>query len=223
MVDITPAILTDSEAKFSELLRQYLNSGFEDVDIDITEQDFVGSQTIDIDTALAVLDAWSEDDYASIGWDLMVADPKPVVEKLLDFAAGHNSLFRIYVHLKSDYKFLTDLDCHQEHIAVVVDGDEDLKGVDFYQKFPEVQFMGIIAGEQGRKFIPEVLDKLTQLRQMGYTGGIGIDGGVNLRSAELINAYAKEVHIDRVSVGSYFQKSDNIDLDYKKLKLALNL
>jgi pentose-5-phosphate-3-epimerase len=54
---------------------------------------------------------------------------------------------------------------------------------------------------------------------LGYTGRISIDGGVNLTSAEEIKYW----EIDRVSVGSFFQKSKDAQLAYMKLQLALNL
>ena len=79
--------------------------------------------------------------------------------------------------------------------------------------------MTVEIGSQGGKFQEEVMEKIDELRSLGYSGVVSVDGGVNLNTAKFI----KNHNINRVSVGSYFSKSNDIKLARMKLELALNM
>ena len=78
--------------------------------------------------------------------------------------------------------------------------------------------MSIEIGFQGNRFNKKVIKRVEQLREIGYHKKISLDGGVNLKTANLI----KGLKIDRVSVGSFFVRSKNIIKDKLKLEKALN-
>lgn len=223
MVKVAPAILTDDPVEFAALLNQYIAAEFIDfIDIDLQDGDFVNSKTISVEDALEVM---QELDFANthITWDLMLKDPNPTIQKITQVFPDHHLL----VHQSADIEFLdtyTKEELFEKHIGIAVNGKEKLsKKYGFYEKFPFIQLMTIQSGIQGQEFIPLALEKSIELRQMGFEEEIAIDGGVNLRTAEIIRLYGQEDLVNKVSVGSYLQKSKDLELDYRKLLLALNL
>ncbi len=221
MVDITPAILTTEKDELRRLLKSYIEIGFNAIDIDIQSEGFVSDSTISFEEAFEVVKTANIPVDVSIGWDLKLKQPKAAVEAILASALLFEN--RIYIYSSAEIDFLESYDLEQENIKVAVLGSIAMKGIKFFERFEEVQFMTIGSEKQGGKLDVDLLDRTTKLREMGYMGKISIDGGINLRSAEIVNAYAKEVGIGRVSVGSFFQKSQNLELDKQKLELALNI
>ncbi|OGK49907.1 hypothetical protein A3A56_03515 [Candidatus Roizmanbacteria bacterium RIFCSPLOWO2_01_FULL_40_32] len=67
-----------------------------------------------------------------------------------------------------------------------------------------IQIMTIEPGFQGNKFIPEMLLKINELREHGFTGQIILDGGINDQSLPIIlkNKYLP----DAVCPGSYLHE-----------------
>ncbi len=223
MVKVAPAILSSDTAEFASLLNQYIAADFIDfVDIDIQDGEFVDSKTVTVDEALEIL---KELDLAGthITWDLMLKDPKPAIEKITAMFPDHH----IIVHQSANLDFLESMsqsDIESRHIGIAINGKEKLaKNFGFYERFPVIQLMTIQAGVQGQEFIPLALEKSIELRQLGFNLEIVIDGGVNLRTAEIIRLYGQEGLVNKVSVGSYLQNSNDLELDYRKLLLALNL
>lgn len=222
MIVITPAILTASKEHLEQLLKRYVEAGFSYIDIDIQESGFASESTLSFADALEVVQAADLPAEISLGWDLKVSQPQKIVATLTELAEKVDYKVRTYVYSSAQIDFLSTIKLNH-HVGVGILASSGLKGLDFYTQFPEVQLLTIESEQQGAKLKVDLLDRATQLREMGYTGSISLDGGINLKSAELVNAYARELRIDRVSVGSYFQESKNIELDKQKLQLALNI
>jgi len=215
MIEISPAILTNELSTLEKLIAEYADAGIKSIDIDIAERPFVEHETLTLDEVLAK----TEYPQINFGWHLMLARPGKEVEQITKFYRGSPHQFRIYVHQEADIGFLKTLDLFALNIGITLKEQTALRGLDFYQQFPEVQLMTVEIGFQGGKFDSEAIQKVEDLRAMGYTGKISLDGAVNLQTAK----HLREYDINRVSVGSYFQKSENLDLDWQKLNLALNL
>lgn len=77
-------------------------------------------------------------------------------------------------------------------------------------KIRAVQIMTIVPGFQGQPFIPNMLQKIEQLRKRGFSGEILIDGSVNNKTLpEIVSlAYPPDV----LGIGSYLTKSSDVDL-----------
>lgn len=223
MLQITPAILTTDKTKLELLLKRYVKVGFSSIDIDVQAEPFVSDDTLDFNEVLDILSNSGFPDNVSIGLDLKIKQPKSAVDEVVELSKRVETSFRIYVYSTAEIQFLEDYDVEGNHLGLGILGSAPLKGRQFLDRFDEVQLMTIRAERQGSKLDPNLLDRVNELQFMGYEGQVSLDGGVNLKSAELINAYAKEVRIDRVSVGSYFQKSKDLELDKQKLELALNI
>ena len=75
---------------------------------------------------------------------------------------------------------------------------------------PFIQIMSIVPGAQGKPFIPETINKVEQLRQLGYRSNIFLDGAVNDKTLPIINSY--KFKPDFICPGSFLAKSPDNDL-----------
>lgn len=208
---ISPAILVKNPAQLRHHLQRYLAAGIRSIDIDIQETPFASNSTLPFAEAFSLVQNLDLPEDVILGWDLKLADPRSAVEQIID--AFPDQRIYVYQNVQNDY-LVQNI---QFGVAIAVMGDDELRDLDFYQQFPEVQIMSVESETQGAEISAEDLSKVTRLREMGYTGLISIDGGVHLETAELIKNYP----IDRVSVGSYFQQSDDVGKAYEELKSKL--
>lgn len=72
-----------------------------------------------------------------------------------------------------------------------------------------IQIMSVIPGPQGSPFLPDMLNKIEQLRLAGYKHSIFLDGGVNEESLKII--LGKRHLPDFICPGSFFSRSKNIE------------
>jgi ribulose-phosphate 3-epimerase len=89
--------------------------------------------------------------------------------------------------------------------------------VPFIPEVELIQIYTIMPGAQGQPFLPERLKLIPLLRQFGFTGLIGIDGGVNLKTISLIKEYQPDI----LSVGSAIMHAEDPVAAYKELLEAL--
>lgn len=214
MIEISPAILTQDKDLVANLLETYSKFDINQIDIDFVEESFAGNDTVPLEEVLSILA--SKPVEKRIGFHLMFQNPEKAV-KLIEEAKISD--YMIYVHLESKHDFLLAENMDLGNFGLAFNLDTELPDLEVLEKFSEVQFMSIETGKQGNPFDEAVADKVAELRNMGYTGRVSLDGGINLRTASFI----KDWPIDRVSVGSYLQNSKNAELNLMKLQLALNL
>lgn len=72
---------------------------------------------------------------------------------------------------------------------------------------PAIQIMTIHAGPQGQSFIEDMLNKIDQLREVGYRSSIYIDGAVNKET--LPHILSRENLPDFACVGSFLTRSES--------------
>ena len=210
-MQITPAILTSNLDLFKRLLKEleFAHS----IDIDITRTPFVSNITLQLEDVVNIINY----DEQSIGFHLMVNNPIQELDLLLKSPAKDKNI-RIYLHQESDIDFLDSFDWPQNWSkCLAIKFESSFREIEFYNQFEEIQLMSIETGGQGYAFKPGVVDKVEELTRLGYFGKISLDGGINLETIENI----KNVQIDRISVGSYFQKSQNVKESYRILKESL--
>lgn len=213
MIEITPAILESELSSFRTVLAKLKD--FRALDVDICLPPFTPMATVQLEQ---LVDEFKALKNISLGIHLMVAHPEAELEKLKASLEQHE--LRLYLHQESNLKFLRTYAWPEAwRRGITIKAGSKLNDLSFYEDFDEVQLMTVEVGEQGTPFIPEVLEKCSTLRELGYQKTISIDGGVNLKTAPFINNYP----LDRVSVGSYFVQSANVELAKMKLELALNM
>ena len=207
MIKICPAILESSVAEFNRQLTEY-SIYFKQIDIDviIPDKNFKGEKTVDYEYILNRVGLYSND----FGLHLMVSDPFLIIDR---FSRESKKDFRFYIHQKVvDYslidkiKRLADELNRKIFIGLVINPDENIKDLDYYLNFSEVQFMTVNPGLQGANFLKSSVENINVLRGVGYRGEVSVDGGINPDVLDFLKSYK----IDRLSIGSYFSKAKNV-------------
>jgi len=213
MIEITPAILTNSKEELKELLLQYASLGFKSIDIDIQEEGFASDATLSYTDAIEVVkEIVDKLECIDIGWDLKLKKPIDAVTSLKETFSKN---IRIYIYTNAE---IESIERDGEIVRLGVLGKEGLPASNELDSIPEIQLMTIKEEKQGSDLDPCLLSRSMELRTLGFKGTISVDGGVNLDTADLISLYP----IGRVSVGSYLQGSSDVESSYKELEEVLN-
>lgn len=213
-MEICPAILTDNIKEFQAQLSLY-SKYFAKIDIDINTQgdSFDGVVTPNIDLIIQELKRLPG---IKFNFHLMLSKPFWIFKYIND-SLDKNIFF--FVHQEADVSFIDDLE-DTTNIGICLEKQTKLLELEYYKRFQEVQLMTVEIGFQGSKFDPKILQKAKNLRQIGYTGKLSLDGGINMESA--IDIRAAGIEINRLSVGSYFSRSKDIRLSLEKINNILN-
>jgi len=76
--------------------------------------------------------------------------------------------------------------------------------------------MSVTPGVQGNPFLEETLNKIEQLRLLGYRKEIFLDGAVNEKTIPVI--LSKKYQPDFICPGSYLTKTKSLEENVKYLK-----
>jgi pentose-5-phosphate-3-epimerase len=150
-------------------------------------------------------------------FDLMVMDFNTVISDLKNLQI-HMPIKRIFVHTKALKSANINID-DIPSIGLAIDKPDQ---IDYLYKYnnlnniPYIQIMTIEAGFQGRPFEIELMNKITQLKRLGYRSKIFIDGGVNESTIDKIISHPNPP--DFACCGSYLTKADNIQERVEYLK-----
>jgi ribulose-phosphate 3-epimerase len=211
---INPAILVDNLPEMQKQITG-LSSVCDEFDIDIIDWRRAANKTLNIDGVLQLKT------NVKINIDIQMDDPRRTIQLLLK----QGSVNRIIINLESDFPLTPFLEqIHAQGIQTGISIDPETKSADeVIQYLPYcdfIQIMTIQPGAQGNSFIPSRLTLAMELRDLGYEGLIGIDGGVNFVTLPTIKKYP----IDVLSVGSTLSKAENpaavyleLDKEFKKL------
>ncbi len=85
---------------------------------------------------------------------------------------------------------------------------------------PGIQIMSIYPGPQGQGFIKESLNKIEQLRSLGYRSPIYLDGAINLKTIQII--MARKFRPDVLCVGSFFTKAPSLKGPLTRLRTQIS-
>lgn len=208
---ICPAILTNNLEVFKEKLRDFQVFDTIDIDIVIPGNLTQTKKTVSLQDAV---DAISKYPIKTFRIHLMCDFPLEVIRKV----KNQRGLNIIYIlHQESSFN-IDDVKRSKSLFGLAIKDSSDLRTLEYYKNFVLVQVMSVEIGGQGNEFEVKALEKVKELRKLGYDREVALDGGINLSTVSLL----KNLQIDSLSVGSYFSKSLDIVEDYKKMSRALN-
>lgn len=214
MINISPAILTDSEQTFISQLDTFRSKNT--IHIDIVGEGIGAKPTLQTTHTLRLLDNYQ---FERIEFHIMKNDPQQDIIDIISHFKSKSSVIVVLCidqfHIQKNLNFFKTPDTSS--IVPVINTDV-LLDAGFYSLFNEIQVMTVSAGQQGSEFKAEGLDLVDALRKGGYQGKITIDGGVNLKTADLVKGYK----VNRVVVGSYFSDISNFNALYQSLYNKLN-
>ena len=204
MVKIAPSILSADFSRLGEEITAAEKAGADLVHIDVMDGHFVPNITI------GPLVVESVKKIASIPLDvhLMIKEPDKYIK---DFADSGADIITVHseacLHLHRTVQGIKECGVSA---AVSINPATPLCDIEFILPFIDmVLIMSVNPGFGGQKFIPEVLPKIEQLKNMitanNYGVDIEVDGGVTVDNvAEVDRAGA-----DIVVMGSAFYNSEN--------------
>ncbi len=98
-------------------------------------------------------------------------------------------------------------------IGLVLNPEDEVETIShevIYSDIPAIQIMTVIPGKQGSPFIEKMINKIGQLRKIGYRNKIAVDGGVNPHTLKFM-IHQKQVP-NIICPGSYFTKAKDYEL-----------
>lgn len=205
MIEIIPAILTDSSVKFKDLVLR-LEPYAKRIHLDIADGVFVPNKTITGYDEIKVIESASKFDV-----HLMVKNPG---EHLKEWFYTHADRFIIHAESETNIdEVIQKIKEHKRKIGLALNPETHVPEAGLLEKVDFVQFMTVHPGFQGGEFVSEVVDKIAAFHVKYPDIMIMCDGGITPETApDLIKAGASQL----VS-GSYIIKSQNIENAIKEL------
>ena len=196
-----------------------LSPYFKRFQIDIADGIFVPNKTVQIEE---IKDSLIKDslnkDCLFFDFHLMVKDYKTEIkkiEKLIKLIKVNLILIHFSVIL--DFGFQIS-DFSSIPIGLTLNPQDQVDSLSTHYSLntiPYLQIMSVNPGFQGSPFLPETLNKIEQLRNMGYRKEIFLDGAVNEKTISVI--LSKKYQPDFICPGSYLTKTKTLEENVKYL------
>lgn len=187
MPKIIPAIL---EKDFPEIEKKiHLVEGFVDwVQIDIADGTLVPNTTILDPTPFATLKT-----SVQLELHMMVTDP---LRYLPNF---HKAGFkRFFAHVEGQFieEFIQKCYSLGVEVGLAIDGPTDFEKIrEYLDNIDAVLVMAIEAGESGRPYREDTVEKIKKIREVDFTIPIAVDGAMNLENAaKVVSAGATRIN-----------------------------
>ena len=217
-MQICPSILEPTvDALLSSI--NYLSPFYKYFQIDIADGIFVPNKTVQIEE---IKDSLIKDclnkDSLSFDFHLMVSDFEKDIDKLNDLKKLIN-IKNIFIHYSAIKDFTIDISkLSPIPIGLTLNPQDQVSDLESHynlKDLPTIQIMSVTPGVQGNPFIPETLNKIEQLRVLGYRFKIFLDGAVNDKTLPYINK--QKFKPDVVCPGSFLTKAKDLKANVKFL------
>lgn len=211
MTQIVPAILTDNIEIFERQLRQvekYTNV----IHIDISDGIFVPQKTVTAEQVKSIKT------NALLAIHLMVQDPTTEIERWYDFP----NIKRIIFHFeaaKIPVAIIHHIESYGFQSGVAINPSTplaDIKAIGYQTDM--TLFLSVYPGQQGQKFIPEVMEKIRDYKIEHPNAPITIDGGIHLEELKLL----KNLNLDYIVMGSEIFNHPNPGEHLQELQKLIN-
>ncbi|MFC1903563.1 ribulose-phosphate 3-epimerase [Chloroflexota bacterium] len=167
---VVPAILTDDPSVLENLVRQ-AESFTDYVQLDIMDGQFVPSRSITCEHLAGL--------SIKLSWEvhLMVLRPEDYLQGFRQ--AGAEKIIFHYEATSSPQKIISLIKGLGLKAGLAINPETTISSVlPLVDKVDSLLFMAVHPGFYGSKFIPEVMDKVTELRKIRPDVEIGVDGGI---------------------------------------------
>lgn len=211
-MEIYPSFLSATAPELLQLILQAQHV-FDHVQIDIADGTYTQSSTCTIPD---IIQACSDSNFTTTCTaeiHLMVEDIEHHIKQLTELST-HIPITEVIVHLEPAIRWTRG---HEDHLhellhahfpfamGVAISPEvrvrEHMSTLIFFET---IQIMTVQPGAQGNPFLPNMLKKITHLRELGYNGRIVLDGGIS--DITLPTVLNEKLWPDAICPGSYFSK-----------------
>lgn len=209
-VRVVPAILTDEPQALKTLLAQ-AETYTDYVQIDIMDGKFVPSKSVTWDQILTI--------RPKISWEVHLMVEKPESQlKYFQQAGAKKAIFHFEATNRPG-KIIEEARKLEIQVGLAVNPETPVSQIlPFTDLVDGVLFLSVHPGFYGAKFLPEVLDKVIELRQARPSLNIGLDGGVK----ESNIAEISKTGVDDIFVGSAILLQTDQGKCYRQLSALAN-
>lgn len=204
MIKVSTSILTcNNRIQATEELNK-TNTDY--IHIDYMDEIFVDNKEFTIEEIKTL----SKISTKKLDIHIMAENPEPIIQELKDLNIEY---ITIHYEINKPLDKIINLIHNQGYkCGISIKPKTDPKNIiEYLKKIDLVLIMSVEPGKGGQKFIPDVLNKIKELKQNNLI--IEIDGGINDTNIEEL----KNI-VDIVVVGSYITNSNNYNKQINNLK-----
>tara|TARA_B100001769_G_C22006423_1_gene540858 strand:- start:149 stop:808 length:660 start_codon:yes stop_codon:yes gene_type:complete len=184
-IKISPSILSADFSQLGNEIKRLEDGGADLIHVDVMDGHFVPNLTI----GPPVIKALRK--YTKIPFDvhLMIS---PVHKYIKDYANAGADIITIHPEATENLnESINHINECKKKVGVSLNPNTEIKVIDNYlDKIDLVLIMSVYPGFGGQKFMPEVLDKIKELKNIkknkNYKFDIEVDGGINFSNCKSV-------------------------------------
>ncbi|WIW69559.1 MULTISPECIES: ribulose-phosphate 3-epimerase [Anaerosinus] len=213
MIKISPSILSADFSKLGEEIKNIDQAGAEMVHIDVMDGHFVPNLTI----GAPVIAALRKITTKIFDVHLMVENPQDYV---VSFAKAGTDIFTFHIETAPHvHRIIQNIKENNMKVGIALNPGTPLTTInEILDDIDMVLLMTVNPGFGGQKFIPSVLKKIKELKEMirarNLNIDIQVDGGINKVTAPQVVAAGANILV----AGSAIYGSDNIAKSIEDLR-----
>ncbi len=182
MIELAPSLLAADLMRLGGEIEDAVESGVRILHLDIMDAHFVPNLSFGPAFCQAIRERFPE---LFLDVHLMMDDPEDYIGVFRDAGASALTLHREVLE-DADKALRAIGNARMKRGLALKPGTGADALYPYLDRLDHILIMTVEPGFGGQKFMPEQMEKIRLLREKGFKGTIGVDGGVNLDNAEAL-------------------------------------